>query len=99
MVDQCVLDVLSFTQDMMVCVLEDRWDELIQMQLKQDRMIKDLFSDGERLFLDKEKENLFEVQRLNQEILNAAELHKAEIASKLRELRQGKTKAGAYQAL
>lgn len=99
MTAQGVLDVLSLTQDMMLCVLEDRWDELIEMQLKQDRMIKGLFSDTERLFLDKEKEGLFEVQRLNQEISNAAEVHKTEIASKLRGMRQGKSKAGAYQVL
>ncbi len=99
MADQDVLDVLSFTQDMMVCVLEGCWDDLIEMQLKQDQMIKVLFSDTKRSFLDRDKENLFEVQRLNQEILNAAELHKAEIASKLRDMRQGQTKAGAYQAL
>ena len=99
MADLSVLDVLSLTQDMMVCVIDGRWDELIEMQLEQDQMIKHLFSDGERLFLDWEKENLFEVQRLNQEILNAAELHKTEIASKLRDMRQGQTKAGAYQSL
>ena len=99
MVDQGVLDVLSLTQEMMLCVLEERWDELIEMQLKQGQMIRDLFSDGERLFLDNEKENLFEVQRLNQEIINATECHKTGIASKLRDMRQGKTKARAYQTL
>ena len=97
--NQSVLDVLSLTQDMMVCVIDEHWDELIEMQLKQDQMIKYLFSDAKRLFLNEEKENLVEVQRLNQEILNAATVHKAEIASKLRDMRQGKTKAGAYQSL
>ncbi len=99
MANQGVLEVLSLTQDMMVCVIDGRWDELIEMQLEQDQMIKNLFSDAERLFLNKEKENLFEVQRLNQEISNAAELHKTEIASKLRDMRQGKTKAGVYRSL
>ena len=98
MADQSVLDVLSLTQDMMVCVIDGRWDELIEMQAEQDQMIKNLFSDGERILLDWEKENLFEVQRLNQEISNAVELHKTEIASKLRDMRQGKTKADAYQS-
>jgi hypothetical protein len=99
MADQGVFEVLSLTQDMMVCVIDGRWDELIEMQLEQDQMIKNLFSDAGRLFLKEEKENLFEVQRLNQEILNAAELHKTEIASKLSDMRQGKSKAGAYQSL
>ena len=97
--NQGVLDVLSLTQDMMVCVIDEHWGELIEMQLKQDQMINHLFSDAKRLFLTEEKENLLEVQRLNQEILNAAAVHKTEIASKLRDMRQGKTKAGAYQSL
>lgn len=91
--------VLSFTEDMMLSVIEGRWDELTEMQLKQDQMLRNLFSDKERVFLDKEKENLFEVQRLNQEILTAAGVHRTDIAAKLREMQQGKTKAGAYQSL
>jgi hypothetical protein len=99
MTGQGVLDVLSLTQDMMLCVIDGCWDELIEKQLDQDQMIRNLFFDAERLFLKEEKENLFEVQRLSQEILNAAELHKTEIASKLRDMRQGKTNAGVYRSL
>ena len=91
--------VLSYTQDMMMVVLEQQWEALLEMQLKQDEMLKALFSGKDPNFTVQEKEDLFEVQRLNQEILNAAELHKTEVASKLRDMRQGKTKAGAYQAL
>lgn len=98
MANQSVLDVLSLTQDMMVCVIDGRWDELIEMQLEQDQMIKNLFSDGERLFLDWEKENLFEVQRLNQEIITEADKHKADIANELRKMHQGKVKVDAYQS-
>ena len=92
-------DVLSFTEDMMLSSIEERWDDLIEMQDKQDLMIRGLFSNDSRVFSEKEKQNLFEVQRLNQEILNAVELHKADIATKLREMRQGKSKAGAYQSI
>ena len=92
-------DVLSFTEDMMLSSIEERWDDLIEMQEKQGLMIRGLFSNDSRLFSEKEKQNLFEVQRLNQEIFNAAELHKADIATKLREMRQGKSKAGAYQSI
>jgi len=91
--------VLSYTQDMMMVVLEQQWEALLEMQLKQDEMLKALFSGKDPGFTAQEKDDLFEVQRLNQEILTAAELHKTEIASKLRDMRQGKTKAGAYQAL
>jgi len=99
MVDQKVSDVLSYTEDMMGAAIEDRWDELIEMQAKQDQMIKDIFYPVGRLFLDKEKKELLEVERLNQEILSAAELHKTEIANKLRTMRKGKVKASVYQAL
>jgi len=92
-------EVLSFTEDMMLSSIEERWDDLIDMQEEQDQMIRGLFSDNGRVFSDQEKQNLFEVQRLNQEILKAAELQKAEIAGKLRDMQQGKSKAGAYQAL
>jgi len=91
--------VLSYTQDMMLVVLEQQWEDLLDMQLKQDEMLKALFSNKDPDFTAQEKDDLFEVQRLNQEILTAAESHKTEIASKLRDMRQGKTKAGAYQSL
>ena len=80
-------------------VLEQQWETLLDMQLKQDEMLKALFSSNDPHFTVQEKDDLFEVQRLNQEILTAAELYKTEIASKLRDMRQGKTKAGAYQSL
>jgi len=91
--------VLSFTEDMMLSAIEERWDDLIEMQLKQDQMLRDVFSDTSRVFVDQEKLNLFEVQRLNKEILNAAERCKADVAGKLREMQQGKSKVGAYQSL
>ena len=83
----------------MLVVLEQQWEALLDMQLKQDEMLKALFSSKDPNFTAQEKDDLFEVQRLNQEILTAAESHKTEIASKLRDMRQGKTKASAYQAL
>jgi len=91
--------VLSFTEDMMLSAIEERWDDLIEMQLKQDQMLRDVFADTNRMFVDQEKLNLFEVQRLNKEILNAAERCKADVAGKLREMQQGKSKVGAYQSL
>jgi len=94
-----VASVLSFTQDMMMVVLEQHWDVLLDMQLKQDEMIKGLFADQTVRFTDQEQEDLFEVQRLNQQILQAAELHKSEVAHQLRDMKQGKSKTGAYQAL
>jgi len=94
-----VASVLSFTQDMMMVVLEQHWDVLLDMQLKQDEMIKELFADKAVSFTGQEQEDLFEVQRLNQQILEAAELHKSEVAHQLRGMKQGKSKTGAYQAL
>lgn len=91
--------ILSYTQDMMMVVLEQQWDILLDMQLKQDAMIKALFSSAETIFTEQDKQDLFEVQRLNQQILTAAEANKADVASKLRGMHQGKSKAGAYQAL
>jgi len=100
MVDGCdVSCVLSFTEDMMLLAIEERWDDLTGMQLKQDKMLRDIFSDTNRVFVDQEKQNLFEVQRLNKEVLNAAERCKADVAGKLREIQQGKSKVGAYQSL
>ncbi|GEM_PF-6614260 len=94
-----VASVLSFTQDIMMVVLEQQWDVLLDMQLKQDEMIKELFADQTASFTAQEQEDLFEVQRLNQQILQEAELHKAELAHQLRDMKQGKSKTGAYQAL
>ena len=94
-----VSEVLSFTQDMMLVVLEQQWEDLPDMQGKQDKMLKTLFSNKGRVFTAEEKEALFEVQRLNKEILNAAERCKADVAGKLREMQQGKSKVGAYQSL
>ncbi|MFK5949018.1 MAG: hypothetical protein QM500_09660 [Methylococcales bacterium] len=94
-----VSSVLSYTQDMMMVVLEQQWDIFENMQLKQDEMIKGLFVNQDASFTAQEQENLFEIQSLNQQIIQIAEEHKAEAAHKLRELRQGKSKTGAYQAL
>jgi len=99
MTDQSVSAVLMFTQDMMLEVIEEGWENLIEMQEQQNYMIRALFSESGRVFLDKEKEDLFEMQRLNQEIIVAVGAHKADIANKLRDMRQGKSKAGAYQGL
>jgi len=99
MSDIVVSEVLLHTQDMMVCVISEHWDELMKMQLLQDQMIRALFSDADRVFLEAEKGDLFEVRRLNKEILIAAESCKAEIAAELRKMRQGKSKAKAYQSL
>jgi len=94
-----VATVLSHTQDMLMVVLEKQWDALFDMQLQQDEMLKALFSVENLSFSEQEKQDLFEVQRLNNEILIAAEANKAEIAGKLRNMHQGKSKADAYQHL
>ncbi len=94
-----VSSVLSYTQDMMMVVLEQQWDIFEDMQRKQDEMIKGLFVNQDASFTAQEQEDLFEIQRLNQQMIQIAEEHKAEAAHKLRELRQGKSKTGAYQAL
>ena len=94
-----VAGILSHTQDMVMVVLEQQWDILLDMQLQQDEMLRSLFLGDDPVFTAKEQQDLFEVQRLNQQILEAAESHKAEVAGKLREMHQGKSKAGAYQSL
>ncbi len=91
--------VLAYTQDMMLAAIEEHWDELREMQLNQDAMLQALFSVADVILSEAEQEELFEVQRLNQEILAAAEAYKGDIAMELREMRQGKAKASAYQAL
>ena len=98
MVDKTASDVLLFTQDMMLAVLEERWDDLIEMQSVQDRMLKDLFAATQE-FSEQQKEQLFEVQRLNQEIISEADKHKADIANTLRKMSQGKAKINAYQSV
>ncbi len=94
-----VSSVLSYTQDMMMVVLEQQWDIFEDMQRKQDEMIKGLFVNQDASFTAQEQEDLFEIQSLNEQIIQIAEEHKAEAAHKLRELRQGRSKTGAYQAL
>ena len=97
--DSVVSNILLHTQDMMVNVIEGRWEEFQEMQLQQDQMIRDLFSDADRVFLESEKDALLEVKRLNKDILLEAESCKADIASELLKMRQGQSKAKAYQAL
>ena len=91
--------VLLYTQDMMMAIIERRWDDLSVMQRRQDQMLRSLFSIVEVSFSEQEKDDLLEVQRLNQEIILAVENHKADIANKLREMQQGKNKASAYSSL
>lgn len=98
MVDKTASEVLLFTQDMMLAVMEERWDDLIEMQSVQDRMLKDLFAATQE-FSEQQKEQLFEVQRLNQEIISEADKHKADIANTLRKMSQGKAKINAYQSV
>lgn len=98
MVDKTASEVLLFTQDMMLAVMEERWDDLIEMQSVQDGMLKDLFAATQE-FSEQQKEQLFEVQRLNQEIISEADKHKADIANTLRKMSQGKAKINAYQSV
>jgi len=99
MTDHSVSDVLLFTQDMLMLVIEEQWDQLMEMQVLQDKMLRQLFAAADSMFSKQEQEDLLEVQRLNQEVLNAAEAHRADIATELRSMRQGQAKASAYQAL
>ncbi len=96
--DKTASDVLLFTQDMMLAVLEERWGDLIEMQSVQDGMLKSLFATDSGFF-EQQKEQLFEVQRLNQEIIIEADKHKADIANTLRKMSQGKAKMDAYQSV
>lgn len=91
--------VLALTQDMMLVVIEQRWDVFMDMQIRQDEMLRQLFAETDLGLSDAEQADLFEVQRLNQEILQAAESHKSDIATEIRAIKQGKSKASAYQAL
>ncbi len=99
MTDHSVSDVLLFTQDMLLLAIEEQWDQLMEMQVLQDKMLRQLFVADEPMFSKQEQEDLLEVQRLNQEVLNAAGTHRADIATELRSMRQGQAKANAYQAL
>lgn len=84
---------------MMMVVLDRQWSVLFKMQAKQDEMLKKLFVGDKSVFSSQQKDDLFEIQRLNQEILKAAEEGKADIANSLRGLHLGKSKASAYQSL
>ncbi len=92
-------DILLHTQEMMINVIEGQWDQLLAKQSRQDLMIKQIFFISDKIFSEREQEELEEVKRLNQEILKATETHRNETAKKLRDMRRGKTKAQAYQAL
>ncbi len=97
MVDKTASDVLLYTQDMMLAVIDERWDDLIKMQFVQNTMLKNLFA-ADMVFSEQQKQDLFEVQRLNQEIITEAGKHKADIANELRKMHQGKVKVDAYQS-
>jgi hypothetical protein len=84
---------------MMLMAIDQKWDVLLEMQPQQDQMLKDLFKVEGVSFSEQEKLDLIEVQRLNKEVLQAADSHKADIASELRVMRQGKAKANAYLSL
>jgi len=99
MTDHSVSDVLLFTQDMLLLVIEEQWDQLMEMQVQQDKMLRQLFAAADPMFSKQEKEDLLEVQRLNQEVLKAAEVYRTDIAAELRSMRQGQAKASAYQSL
>ena len=94
-----VSNVLLHTQDMMVVVIEARWDDLSVMQGTQDLMLRALFSVADVSFSEQERNDLVEVQRLNQEIIMAVASHKTGLAVQLRDIQQGKSKVSAYRAL
>jgi hypothetical protein len=94
-----VSEALALAQDMMMSVVEGQWDSLMTMQLKQDEMVRQLFATEGLLLTAVEQQDLLELQRLNQEVLNAAENHKLEVAKTLTVMRQGKLKAKTYQSL
>jgi hypothetical protein len=62
--------LLLHTQKMMLTAIEGRWDDLMRMQLVQDKMLKILFSKANITFSELAKNNLSEIQRLNQNILD-----------------------------
>lgn len=95
MMDNTASAVLLYTQDMMLAVIEERWDDLIEMQSIQDAMLQKLFTVNNG-FSEQQKEDLFEVQRLNQEIVREVEKRKGDIANELRKMRRGKDKIGTY---
>ncbi len=92
-----VSELLSHTQDMMMAVIEQSWDDLPGLHDQQDKMIRELFANNERLFSEEEAAALREVQRLSQEVISAVAEHKDVVAQEIRSLRQGKNKADAYQ--
>lgn len=98
MPDKTVSDILTFTQDMMLLVIEAQWDALAEMQSQQDAMLRKLFSDSSVVFSEHQKGELVEVQHLNKQMSDAAEIHKMDIVNELRSMRQGKAKANAYQS-
>jgi hypothetical protein len=55
---------------MMLTAIEGRWDDLMRMQLVQDKMLKILFSKANITFSELAKNNLSEIHRLNQNILD-----------------------------
>ncbi len=81
-----------------MAIIEQRWDDLLELQAQQDKMLKALFSVANVSFSEQEQEDLLEVQRLNQEVIAAVQEHKAELGSQLRGLQQGKSKVGAYRS-
>ena len=76
-------DLLLHTQDMMIAAIEERWDDLIDMQLTQDKMLKALFSTTYITFFDLAKNNLGEIQRLNQNILSLAQNRTTSVTEEL----------------
>jgi len=99
MSNQNVQEILSFTEDMMLAVIEQRWDALSDMLSQQDRMLRNLFSEQQQPFSETENKHLLTVHRLYQEILVAAKNHRSEIAHELKKIRQGKTQITSYQSM
>jgi len=90
-------DILVFTQDILVAVIAEQWDDLAALQQEQSQMLRDFFSDAV-VASEADKVNFIEVQRLNKEILVAVERYKSELATELRGIKVGRLKVGSYQS-
>jgi hypothetical protein len=93
-----VSNALEMTQDMWLGAIENAWDKVASLQNKQDALLRQIFTDSINELSTEDIGHIHEIERLNREILSAAQEHREQLGQQLRSLHQGHNQAKAYRS-
>ncbi len=96
---ESVSNALEITQDMLLGAIENAWDRVADLQHKQDALLRQIFTDSIAFLSTEDLDQIYEIQRLNREILNAAQEHREQLGQQIRTLHQGQNQAKAYRSI